>query len=326
MLIGSPAFCILLARGIHTAFGIARSALTMPKELAGQPMLIWSWSLVVVFLVVMMVIPTAGSLQNYYFDPAYARDDYRGIAQTITRSQRPGDAVLLNSANQWEVFTYYYPDGPNVYPLPKERPLDQADVEAELNDITSKYHRLFVLYWGDAEADPQRVIESWLDAHTYKATEQWVGSVRFVTYAVPTQLSNQPEQHRGVRFGDHITLDGFTLPTTNLNAGDILQLDLFWRTDALLAERYKVFVHVLDASRKIIAQTDREPGGGLNPTTNWQPNETIVDRYGVLIPSDTPAGTYSIEIGLYDFNDTRLQITGDGDTLFVAKVEVNSEK
>ena len=326
LLIGSPAFCILLARGIHTAFGIARSALTMPKELAGQPMLIWSWSLVVVFLVVMMVIPTAGSLQNYYFDPAYARDDYRGIAQTITRNQRPGDAVLLNSANQWEVFTYYYPDGPNVYPLPKERPLDQADVEAELNDITSKYHRLFVLYWGDAEADPQRVIESWLDAHTYKATEQWVGSVRFVTYAVPTQLSNQPEHSSGVHFGDHITLDGFTLPATNLNAGDILQLDLFWRTDALLTERYKVFVHVLDANGKIITQTDREPGGGLNPTTNWQSNEMIVDRYGVLIPTDTLVGTYSVEIGLYDFNDTRLQITGDGDTLFVAKVEVKSEK
>lgn len=326
LLIGSSAFCILLARGIHTAFGIARSALVMPKELAGQPMLTWSWSLVVVFLVVMMAIPTTGSLQNYYFDPKYARDDYRGIAQTIMRSQRTGDAVLLNSANQWEVFTYYYPDGPNVYPLPKKRPLDQADVEAELNDITTKYRRLFVLYWGDAEADPQRVIESWLDAHTYKATEQWVGSVRFVTYAVPTQLSDQPEHSSGVRFGDHITLDGFTLPATNLSAGDILQLDLFWRTDVLLAERYKVFVHVLDAHGKIIAQTDREPGGGLNPTTNWQPNETIVDRYGVLIPSDTPAGTYSVEIGLYDFDNTRLKIVGDGDTLFVAKVEVKSEK
>ena len=41
---------------------------------------------------------------------------------------------------------------------------------------------------------------------------------------------------------------------------------------------------------KIVAQTDREPGGGQNPTTNWEANESIVDRYGVLIPEDTPPG------------------------------------
>jgi len=170
--------------------------------------------------------------------------------------------VILDSANQWEVFTYYYPAGPNVYPLPRQRPLDQAGVEAELAEIASKHPRLFVLYWGDGEADPQRVIESWLDAHTYKATEGWVNSIRFATYAVPTKLSHEPEAKRGARFGDHITLDGYTLATPRVQRGDILQLDLFWRTDTPLSERYKVFVHVLDANGKIVAQTDREPGGG----------------------------------------------------------------
>ncbi len=326
LLIGSAAFCILLARGIYTAFGIARGALNMPKELAGQPALNWGWSIVVVFLIALIAVPTATSLQNDYFDPKYARDDYRGIAQTIMKDQRAGDAVILDAANQWEVFTYYYPDGPNVIPMPKQRPLDPAAIEAELNDMASKYRRLFVLYWGDAEADPQRVIESWLDGHTYQATEQWIGSVRFVTYAVPTQLSNDPAQRSHARFGAHITLDGFTLPTTNLKAGDILQLDLYWHTDTALTEHYKVFVHVLDSSGNIAAQTDREPGGGLNPTTIWKPNEPIVDRYGVLIPSDTPNGTYSIEVGLYDFNNTRLKMESGSDALIIARAEVTSDK
>ncbi|MBI5568140.1 MAG: glycosyltransferase family 39 protein [Chloroflexi bacterium] len=326
LLIGSAAFCILLARGLVTALGIARGALNMPRELAGQPVAIWSWTLVVAFLGALIAVPTAQSINNYYFDSGYARDDYRGIAQTIKSQQRADDAVILDSANQWEVFTYYYPDGPNVYPLPRSRPLDPAAIEAELTALAQKYRRVFVLYWGDTEADPNKVIESWLDAHTYKATEQWIGAVRFVTYAIPMQLSNQPQQMSRVRLGEHITLDGFTLPTARLAPGDILQLDLFWRTDAKLSERYKVFVHVLDATGVIAAQTDREPGGGRNLTTDWNVNEPIVDRYGVLIPETAASGIYSIEMGLYDLNNIRLKMADGKDAVMLAKVEVMSDK
>ena len=108
----------------------------------------------------------------------------------------------------------------------------------------------------------------------------------------------------------------------SLQPGDILQLDLFWRTAASLNQRYKVFVHVLDGNGRIVAQTDREPGGGQLPTTNWVANEPVVDRYGVLIPEDTPPGSYAIEIGLYDFGETRLPIDAGGDALVVASVEV----
>jgi mannosyltransferase len=326
LLIGSPAFCILLARGITTALGIARGALNMPRELRGQPVMSWAWTLVVVFLVGLIAVPTTASLQNYYFDPEYARDDYRGIARDILAHQRAGDAVILDSANQWEVFTYYYPDGPNVYPLPRKRPLDQAAVESELGEISRKYSRLFVLYWGDAEADPQRVIESWLDAHTYLATERWVGSVRLVTYAVPGHLSDKPDIKSNARFGEHIHLVGFSTPNRRLQAGDVLQLDLFWFTDVPLRERYKVFVHVLDGTGGIIAQADREPGGGLRPTTTWGTNELIVDRYGVMIPENTPSGTYAVEIGLYDFAGHRLKTDSGGDALVVTQVEVKSDK
>ncbi len=321
-IVGSAAFSILLARGISNAWYIGRGALAMPRELAGRPLVSWIWTIAMLALCAIIAIPVLTALRNYYFDPAYARDNYRGIAQRILAAQRPDDAVLLDSANQWEVFTYYYPNGPNVYPLPAQRPLDQAAVEAELTEIAAQHPRLYVLYWGDAEADPQHVIESWLDAHTYKAAEQWVNSIRFATYAVPAKLSDEPEVKSGARFGNHITLDGDTLSTPQVRPGDILQLDLFWRTDAPLSDRYKVFVHVLDQNGQIVAQTDREPGGGQRPTTNWGTNELVVDRYGVLIPEDTPPGSYAVEIGLYDFDGTRLPVSTGGDALLVARVDV----
>ncbi len=321
-IVGSAAFCILLAKGIATAWSIGRGALAMPRELGGRRWLNWAWLVVVAACCASIVVPTLSALRNYYADPAYARDDYRGIAQWILQHQRPGDAVILDSANQWEVFTYYYPDGPNVYPLPRQRPLDRAAVEAELDAIAAQHPRLFVLYWGDGEADPQRVIEAWLDAHTYKATEQWINSIRVATYAVPATWSDAPEAPSDTRFGDHITLDGYTLSTPHVQPGDILQLDLFWQTAARLNDRYKVFVHVLDANGQIIAQTDREPGGGQIPTTSWAVGQPIIDRYGVLIPTDTSPGMYAIEIGLYDFGGKRLPLSTGGDALRLTSVEV----
>jgi mannosyltransferase len=321
-IVGSAAFCLLLARGISNAWGMGRGALAMPRELAGRRMAGWAWTIGVLALCAVIAVPTINALRNYYYDPAFARDDYRGIAQQIAKSQRDGDAVILDAANQWEVFTYYYPDGPNVYPLPRQRPLDQAAIEAELVQIAAQHPRLFVLYWGDGEADPQRVIESWLDAHTYKATEQWINSIRLATYAVPLKLSDAPEVKSGARFGESITLDGYTLPAAQVQPGDILQLDLFWRTDVPLSERYKVFVHVLDANGRIVAQTDREPGGGRNPTTNWTGNALIVDRSGVLIPADTLPGRYTVELGLYSMDGTRLPVKTGGDALIATEIEV----
>ncbi len=326
LLVGSPAFCLLLARGIDNGWRIARGALSLPGELTGPRELAFSWVAVVALLAALVLVPTASSLNHLYADPAYARDDYRSIAHAIESAWREGDAVLLHAANQWEVFTYYYPAGPDVIPLVKQRPLDPAATERELSDILRAYRRLFVLYWGEAEPDPHRFVESWLDTHAYAAAEEWFGSVRLATYAVPAQLADTPEARVGARLGDHIWLDGYSLRTPTVTPGEIVQLALFWRAAAPIEERYKVFVHILDEDGAIVAQTDREPGGNLLPTTIWAPGESIVDRYGVLLPADAAAGAYRIVVGMYTLDGERLRIVDEevdvGDALTVTEVAV----
>ena len=326
LLVGSPAFCLLLARGIDNGGHIARGALSMPRELTGLRESAFIWAAAVVALVALVVIPMGVSLNNLYFDPAYARDDYRGIARAIKSTRRAGDAILLHAANQWEVFTYYYSDGPDVFPIVRQRPLDPEAADQELRDIITTHRRLFVIYWAETEPDPTRFVESWLDRHTYKAGQTWYGDVRLATYAVPLHMSDTPSQTLSVRLGDHIWLDGYSLLTPSVAPGDIAQLALFWRADAAIADRYKVFVHVLQPDDTILAQTDREPGGDLVPTTIWKPGEMIIDRYGIVIPLDTPNGDYRVMVGMYHFDGTRLRIINDGadvgDALKLAEVSV----
>jgi hypothetical protein len=137
-------------------------------------------------------------------------------------------------------------------------------------------------------------------------------------------MSNTPNHTLDVRFGDAIHLRGYTLSGDTLAPGDILQLALFWQAEIPLGTRYKVFVHVLSANEDIAAQVDREPGGGLVPTTIWQPGQMVVDRYGLTIPSNAAPGRYRIAIGLYGFDGVRLDVGGASsvDRLILAEIHV----
>ncbi|HOU42625.1 MAG TPA: hypothetical protein PK829_15265, partial [Promineifilum sp.] len=140
----------------------------------------WLWLPAV--LTALVLAGSVASLRHLYADPAYARADYRGIAARIA-AEGGNAGIILVAPNQWEVFTYYHRDGAPVYPLPTGQP-DPAIVEPELARIAAAHERLYVLYWGEQQRDPAGIIERWLDANTFKASEEWVGDVRLAVYAV----------------------------------------------------------------------------------------------------------------------------------------------
>jgi mannosyltransferase len=311
-LVASPAFCIVLAR----------AALASWESRARWLKVGWA-----VVALVFISVASLVALRNYYFDPRYARDDYRGIVRTISEMERPGDAILLNAPNQWEAVNYYYHGDALLYPLARRRPLDPEQTTADLEEILAQHDRLFVLYWATDESDPTRFIETWLDTHTYKALDTWYGQVRLAIYAVPRAASAADMRPLDMRLGQAIALRGYALLDETAVAGDILQLTLFWKALEIPSARYKVFVQILDDQDRIVGQHDSEPGGGLHLTINWKPGEQITDNYGVLVREDTPPGRYRLVVGMYDlFTGDRLPVFEDGesrgDAVLLASIEV----
>jgi len=274
------------------------------------------------FILLLLAFPSIASLQNYYFDTRFARDDYRGIAAVIDALGHQGDASVLDAPGQQEIFSYYYKGALPVYPLPRRRPLDPVATEAELAAILARHSRLFVVFWATGESDPQQVVESWLDTHAFKADDSWYGNVRLAIYAA-ARMSDQIGHPLNVRWGDAITLQGYTLADTSTAAGDVLPLTLFWRAERPVAARYKVFVHLLDPRGFVVAQRDAEPVGGSRPTSGWKPGESLADPYGLFIPPATPPLSYTIEVGLYDPNGgERLRSPDGADHLLLGTVAV----
>jgi len=314
-LVGSPAFSLILAQGI-----IQLSKVTSSRYLLTR------YPLPIACLV-FISLASNSSLQNYYFDPQYARDDYRGIAQYISALEEPGDGIILNAPNQWEIFTYYYKGGSPIYPLPRSRPPDETQTVEELTEIAAKHARIFVVLWAVDESDPGRFVEGWLAEHAHKAVDTWYGNVRLAIYAVPTTLPQEFQNPLDVELGDEIALLGYNLLTYEVEAGDILPLTLFWQARVQPKERYKVFIHVLDEVGHIVGQHDGEPGDGMRITTIWQPGETIADNYGILIRPGTPPGQHQIVVGMYNATSgQRLPVTeggqAQGDHLLLGSIEV----
>ncbi|MEK7784447.1 MAG: hypothetical protein AAB658_03335, partial [Chloroflexota bacterium] len=101
------------------------------------------------------------------------------------------------------------------------------------------------------------------------------------------------EQRSSTRFGDVIEFAGYTLQATP----EAITLDLLWHALATPDSDLIAFVHVEDASGRIVAQSDAVPANWSRPTTGWLPGEYVLDSR-VLPPLQT--GDYTLYIGLAD--------------------------
>ena len=130
------------------------------------------------------------------------------------------------------------------------------------------------------------------------------------------------EHARTARVGDAISLLGWN-GANSVARGQALPLDLIWRAERTLNESYTVFVHLLDADGRVIADADSPPFSGLFPTDRWQVGEALRDRHTLKIPSDLALGNYAVEIGMYlPATGARLPIDGAADKIILTQVSV----
>ncbi len=112
-----------------------------------------------------------------------------------------------------------------------------------------------------------------------------------------------------VRVGDAFMLARYALQFDAATRS--VHLALYWQDLSKTENDYTVFVHVLDANGKIVAQKDAPPLDGAYPTSIWDAQEIVKDAYALAIPADARA-PFSIEIGMYSpVNLKRLPVGSD---------------
>lgn len=310
LLPSNAALMLILGRGVVMGIDLGRPTASPGAAQGG-------WLLLAVLLLVGIALyPITVGLDNLYNNPSFARDDYRAIAERIQAEAGEDAAVVLNAPNQWEVFTYYYPDGPNIAPLPNDQ------TEMTLNTLLTEQNRIYTLYWGSDQQDPENEVRVMLEQNAFPLGTDWYGGVQLVTYVPVGVDGEQPEVEMQARFSNTAELVGYTLSAETVSPGDAVGVSLYWLTEQPISERLKVFMHIYAFDGALVAQHDSEPGNGLLPTSSWEPGEVLRDNHGALLPSDLPPGDYRVAVGLYQLDGTRLTLPSGEDVLTLQNITV----
>ncbi|NJN82398.1 MAG: hypothetical protein HC802_09080 [Caldilineaceae bacterium] len=300
LLVASPAWCLLAAAA--------------PWMLPGR--VLWGQGLIVATALLLALT----TLPAYYADPT-ARDNYAGVAAYVAAVGDPAaDLVLLNAPGQQEVWRYYDPGLP-ILALPRERSARSPGDDGRTGRRAARpWTRLCALLATD-EADPETLVEGWLDQHAFKGLESWQGNLRFVVYGMNNDLACSPLESP-IEFGGQIALTETCRASQSIAAGDLFLTTLRWQALADLEQRYKVSLQLLDARNQVIAQRDSEPAGGSAPTDGWQTGDEIDDNHGVVIPPGTPPGDYRWVVVLYDAQSGERLRTPVGDFAELGSLKV----
>ncbi len=268
-----------------------------------------------------------GGLNALYTAPEFQRDDYRGIVQAIIADGGVNPAIILNGGGQQEVFDYNLMRlgvDYTTYPLPVGLTPERDATEHQVMEIIDRHERIYGVFWGMDERDPERIVESALAGHAYQVDDIWFGNVRLARYIAPKDpLPTQPVEVDFPFEGGGITLHSYQVNATDFAPGGVLTLDLSWSTDAPIPFTGVVTVQILAADGTLITQHDSQPVSGMYPTRTWIPGQIYVDRHALLIPHNLPAAQYSLIVALYtpDNGSARLRVNG-ADALTLTDISV----
>ncbi len=114
----------------------------------------------------------------------------------------------------------------------------------------------------------------------------------------------------GMAFQEETLLAGYEPFAGNLEAGEELQLSLYWHTPTGLDARYRTWVQLgpQDPTCYVAAQ-DVWLGGTLYPSDLWVAHDTVRQDYRLFIPDWAPTpGLYWVRLGLVDERGERVAL------------------
>jgi hypothetical protein len=291
------------------------------------------------------------SLQNYYLNPAFSRDDFRLVVDYINRNAQPGDGVILVGGHFFPVFEYYNRTGLPFYPatpgiLPRvDKPITSWEAAMLLNEVAFRHRRVWLVLWQEELADPRHIFADLLTTYAQRLPVHLkvdrgpallLFSLENSRHFFPTPPITHPSH---AQFEDNLKLLGYDLggsgwvryhhdERASFRRGETIYLTLYWEANGPVSRNYVAFTHLLDGEGKLRSGMDKLLGEGYYPTSRWIPGEVYWQDYPLPIPSELPEGRYWIEVGLYDLRTMeRLQVLGEaghpqGDRILLGPVEI----
>jgi hypothetical protein len=201
----------------------------------------------------------------------------------------------------------------------------QRDVSPGLKNLPTAYWKPGAIY---ADAQPLELAETAYtpDTALVQMGLYRPGGARFAAYGDGTRLPNDavelaklklsprpgsvpnPAQ---VNFGNQLMLAGYDLNARVVQSGETISVTLYWRPITTISKDYSVFIHLANGTGDVVAANDGMPYTQPKRTSRWS-GQVMQEVRPLKVPSDAPAGLYSIVLGVFDDEGRLPLITPDG--------------
>jgi hypothetical protein len=131
-----------------------------------------------------------------------------------------------------------------------------------------------------------------------------IGEIEVDVPSPEASAAMRPETPLEQRLAD-ITLFGYSLRPTAVQAGEAVDLDLFWRAEGSL-EAKSISITVEDAAGNLVAGVEEPPLGEAYPFNRWRPGEAFHDIHRVPIAARASPGPSRIAISLLSSDGSRV--------------------
>jgi hypothetical protein len=290
VMISHPAFLLLLAGGLAALW--QRRTSSLGNVARGVTSL----------LALLFLLGTAAYAdRNIYDDPAFARSDFRAVAEFLNQQVGPDETVILVSGHAFPVFDYY---APNIerHLLPDDPTLNTQNtldfsIAAQLNEWLADQRGVWLVLWQDEVVDPAGYLTTMLaelaveQPVTPKFANVEVRHYRLLEGAV---FSQQPDiaHPADFNFDNQLRLLGYD------QTGD-RQVTLFWEALQPLDQDYRVSLVLRDTQGQEWGRWDGRPTAYFYPTDRWRVGQVVFGRYDLVLLPGSPPGDYGLYVGVY---------------------------
>ncbi|MEJ2749753.1 MAG: glycosyltransferase family 39 protein, partial [Anaerolineae bacterium] len=226
-------------------------------------------------------------LNLYFFDPAVAKDDMRGVAHYLETAAAPDDLILVQDAGWALEFEY---NGRTPITMPDIA--DPVEMWRRLGQETVQPRQIFTVMSATDSRDWQGVIPFALEqAGSLVAIQQFDGLV-VRQYAITQPVAPPQMAAVAANFGD-LQLVGAQVEN-DVAADTALTVALSWQVTGTVPRAY-LDLRLLDVDNWPLAhKNDLLLDISGQPTDQW-PSGQIVTTYHILpIPPGTPPLTYAL--------------------------------
>ncbi|RIK57785.1 MAG: hypothetical protein DCC57_01445 [Chloroflexi bacterium] len=181
--------------------------------------------------------------------------------------------------------------------------MEHPETGQVLDAVLQRSGRLLLVTGGLPANAPENSVERWLAENAYKANDTWYDDFRLLEYGTPLLLANAPLTPLNVTLigqgTSQINLIAARLPS-QARAGKVLPVEIAYRLLDKNTYDLRWFVQLLRPEGYAAALLDTAPADGYSPFSLLPANQDLVERAGLLLPDNLPAGQYELIAGLYN--------------------------